>query len=95
MRSFFGSILLILVLAALGGTIYYHWATNSHLEFEPRSPDDPEKITEVIHIGQQKHTPAVQVAPIPDPITIPDEVEMPDALPVEEDAIPEATVPES
>ena len=33
MRSFFGSILLILVLAALGATIYYHWSTNSHLEF--------------------------------------------------------------
>ena len=32
MRSFFGSILLILVLAALGATIYYHWSTNSHLE---------------------------------------------------------------
>ena len=37
MRSFFGSILLILVLAALGATIYYHWSTNSHLEFELRN----------------------------------------------------------
>ncbi len=43
MRSFFGSILLILVLAALGATIYYHWSTNSHLEFELRNPDEPEK----------------------------------------------------
>ncbi|MCD8061793.1 MAG: hypothetical protein LUE13_05570 [Akkermansiaceae bacterium] len=43
MRSFFGSILLILVLAALGATIYYHWSTNSHLEFELRHPDEPEK----------------------------------------------------
>ena len=38
MRSFFGSILLILVLAALGATIYYHWSTNSHLAFELRTP---------------------------------------------------------
>ena len=43
MRSFFGSILLILVLAALGATIYYHWSTNSHLESELRNPDEPEK----------------------------------------------------
>ena len=37
MRSFFGSILLILVLAALGATIYYHWSTNSHLNRTPPS----------------------------------------------------------
>ncbi len=50
MRSFFGSILLILVLAALGATIYYHWSTNSHLEFELRNPDEPEKTTQVINM---------------------------------------------
>lgn len=50
MRSFFGSILLILVLGALGATIYYHWSTNSHLEFELRHPDEPEKTTQVIHM---------------------------------------------
>lgn len=43
MRSFFGSILLILVLAALGATIYYHWSTNSHLEFELRNPTNRKK----------------------------------------------------
>lgn len=52
MRSFFGSILLILVLAALGVTIYYHWSTNSHLEFELRNPDEPEKTTQVIRMGK-------------------------------------------
>ena len=51
MRSFFGSILLILVLAALGATIYYHWSTNSHLEFELRNPDEPEKTTQVINLS--------------------------------------------
>ena len=33
MRSFFGSILHILGLAALCSNIYYHWSTNSHMEF--------------------------------------------------------------
>ena len=50
MRSFFGSILLILVLAALGATIYYHWSTNSHLDSELRNPDEPEKTTQVINM---------------------------------------------
>lgn len=53
MRSFFGSILLILVLAALGATIYYHWSTNSHLEFELRNPDEPEKTTQVINMEKR------------------------------------------
>lgn len=53
MRSFFGSILLILVLAALGATIYYHWSTNSHLEFELRNPDEPEKTTQVINMKKR------------------------------------------
>lgn len=53
MRSFFGSILLILVLVVLGGTIYYHWSTNSHLEFEARHPDEPEKTTQVINMEQR------------------------------------------
>ena len=56
MRSFFGSILLILVLAALGATIYYHWSTNSHLEFELRHPDEPEKTTQVINMGTVSYT---------------------------------------
>ena len=33
MRSLFGSIILMLLRAALGATFYYHWSTNSHLEF--------------------------------------------------------------
>lgn len=61
MRSFFGSILLILVLAALGATIYYHWSTNSHLEFELRNPDEPEKTTQVIDM--KKRAAALQPAP--------------------------------
>lgn len=61
MRSFFGSILLILVLAALGATIYYHWSTNSHLEFEPRNPDEPEKTIQVINM--EKRAAALQSAP--------------------------------
>lgn len=68
MRSFFGSILLILVLAALGATIYYHWSTNSHLEFELRNPDEPEKTTQVINMEKRaaslQATPAAE-APIP------------------------------
>lgn len=56
MRSFFGSILLILVLAALGITIFYHWSTNSHLEFELRNPDEPEKTTSVINMKQRAAT---------------------------------------
>lgn len=58
MRSFFGSILLILVLAALGATIYYHWSTNSHLEFELRNPDEPEKTTQVINMEKRGGRPA-------------------------------------
>lgn len=61
MRSFFGSILLILVLAALGATIYYHWSTNSHLEFELRNPDEPEKTTQ--DINMEKRAAALQAAP--------------------------------
>ena len=61
MRSFFGSILLILVLAALGATIYYHWSTNSHLEFELRNPDEPEKTTQVINM--EKRAAALQAGP--------------------------------
>ena len=61
MRSFFGSILLILVLAALGATIYYHWSTNSHLEFELRNPDEPEKTTQVINM--EKRAAALQAVP--------------------------------
>ena len=55
MRSFFGSILLILVLAALGATIYYHWSTNSHLEFEL------EKTIQVINM--EKRAAALQAVP--------------------------------
>ena len=58
MRSFFGSILLILVLAALGATIYYHWSTNSHLEFELRNPDEPEKIDTGHQHGKTGGSPA-------------------------------------
>lgn len=61
MRSFFGSILLILVLAALGATIYYHWSTNSHLEFELRNPDEPEKTIQVINM--EKRAAALQAVP--------------------------------
>lgn len=43
MRSFFGSILLILVLAALGATIYYHWSTNSHLNLNSATPTNRKK----------------------------------------------------
>ena len=52
MRSFFGSILLILVLAALGATIYYHWSTN---------PDEPEKTTQIINM--EKRAAALQAVP--------------------------------
>ena len=61
MRSFFGSILLILVLAALGATIYYHWSPNAHLEFELRNPDEPEKTTQVINM--EKRAAALQAVP--------------------------------
>ncbi len=50
MRSFFGSILLILVIAALLTTAFYNWSINSNLEFELRDPNEPEKMTEVIDI---------------------------------------------
>ena len=83
MRSFFGSILLILVLAALGATIYYHWSTNSHLEFELRHPDEPEKTTQVINMG--KRAAVLQPAAAPAPFVPPAEDEfIPDAVPVPE-----------
>lgn len=41
------------MLAALGATIYYHWSTNSHLEFELRNPDEPEKTTQVINMEKR------------------------------------------
>ena len=79
MRSFFGSILLILVLA----TIYYHWSTNSHLEFELRHPDEPEKTTQVINMG--KRAAVLQPAAAPAPSVPPAEDEfIPDAVPVPE-----------
>lgn len=83
MRSFFGSILLILVLAALGGTVYYHWSTNSHLEFERRNPDEPEKTTQVINM--EKRGAALQAAPA---------AETP-ASPVEDVPAPAAGIPEA
>lgn len=84
MRSFFGSILLILVLAALGATIYYHWSTNSHLEFELRHPDEPEKTTQVINM--KKRAAVLQATPAAEAPTPPvEEVPAPDA------GIPEAT----
>lgn len=69
MRSFFGSILLILVLAALGATIYYHWSTNSHLEFELRNPDEPEKTTQVINMKKRAAAlqPALPAEEVPSP----------------------------
>lgn len=86
MRSFFGSILLILVLAALGATIYYHWSTNSHLEFELRNPDEPEKTTQVINM--EKRAAALQVAPAA-------EAPAPAAPPAEEVPAPAAGIPEA
>lgn len=83
MRSFFGSILLILVLAALGATIYYHWSTNSHLEFELRHPDEPEKTTQVINM--KKRAAVLQATPA---------AEAP-APPVEEVPAPDAGIPEA
>ena len=50
-----------LVLAALGATIYYHWSTNSHLEFELRNPDEPEKTIQVINM--EKRAAALQAVP--------------------------------
>ena len=82
MRSFFGSILLILVLAALGATIYYHWSTNSHLEFELRNPDEPEKTTQVINM--EKRAAALQA-----------EAPAPAAPPAEEVPAPAAGIPEA
>ena len=64
MRSFFGSILLILVLAALGATIYYHWSTNSHLEFELRNPDEPEKTTQVINMEKRAQAVPAEQTPV-------------------------------
>ena len=85
MRSFFGSILLILVLAALGATIYYHWSTNSHLEFELRNPDEPEKTTQVINM--EKRAAALQAAAA--------EAPAPAAPPAEEVPAPAAGIPEA
>lgn len=77
MRSFFGSILLILVLAALGVTIYYHWSTNSHLEFELSNPDEPEKTIQVINM--EKRAAALQAAAVPDaPIPAAEETPAPE-----------------
>ena len=84
MRSFFGSILLILVLAALGATIYYHWSTN--LEFELRNPDEPEKTTQVINM--EKRAAALQAAPAA-------EAPAPAAPPAEEVPAPAAGIPEA
>lgn len=82
MRSFFGSILLILVLAALGATIYYHWSTNSHLEFELRNPDEPEKTTQVINM--EKRAAALQPAPAAEsPIPFAEEIPAPAPAPAE------------
>lgn len=82
MRSFFGSILLILVLAALGATIYYHWSTNSHLEFELRNPDEPEKTTQVINM--EKRAAALQPAPAAEaPIPFAEEIPTPAPAPAE------------
>lgn len=75
MRSFFGSILLILVLAALGATIYYHWSTNSHLEFELRNPDEPEKTIQVINMEKR--------AASPQPIPFAEEIPSPAPAPAE------------
>ena len=83
MRSVIGAILLVLVLAALGATIYYHWSTNSHLEFELRHPDEPEKTTQVINMG--KRAAVLQPAAAPAPSVPPAEDEfIPDAVPVPE-----------
>lgn len=82
MRSFFGSILLILVLAALGATIYYHWSTNSHLEFELRNPDEPEKTTQVINM--EKRAAALQPTPAAEaPIPFAEEIPAPAPAPAE------------
>lgn len=82
MRSFFGSILLILVLAALGATIYYHWSTNSHLEFELRNPDEPEKTIQVINMEKRAASP--QPAPAAEePIPFAEEIPAPAAAPAE------------
>lgn len=86
MRSFFGSILLILVLAALGATIYYHWSTNSHLEFELRNPDEPEKTTQVINM--EKRAAALQTGPAA-------EDPAPAAPPAEEVPAPATGIPEA
>lgn len=69
MRSFFGSILLILVLAALGATIYYHWSTNSHLEFELRHPDEPEKTTKDDQDGKNAPAPHSRLPFRPRPLS--------------------------
>ncbi len=82
MRSFFGSILLILVLAALGATIYYHWSTNSHLEFELRNPDEPEKTIQVINMEKRAASP--QPAPAAEePIPLAEEIPAPAPAPAE------------
>ncbi|MFQ7534980.1 MAG: hypothetical protein ACLRPT_07625 [Akkermansia muciniphila] len=60
MRSFFGSILLILVLAALGATIYYHWSTNSHLNSNSATPTN-RKTIQVINM--EKRAAALQAVP--------------------------------
>ncbi len=53
MRTFFGSILLILVIVALIVTAFYNWSINSNLDFELRDPNEPEKNTEVINMNQR------------------------------------------
>lgn len=83
MRSFFGSILLILVLAALGATIYYHWSTNSHLGIRTPPPTNRKRPAHVINMG--KRAAVLQPAAAPAPSVPPAEDEfIPDAVPVPE-----------
>lgn len=86
MRSFFGSILLILVLAALGATIYYHWSTNSHLEFDSATLTNRKKTTQVINM--EKRAAALQAGPAAEaPLPRPPAEE----VPAPATGIPEAT----
>ncbi len=95
MRSFFGSILLILVIAALLTTAFYNWSINSNLEFELRDPNEPEKTTQVIDItpqaqaAEQKSTPQEQTAPATSPPS------QADPLPVETEPPMAEELPES
>ena len=73
-------------LAALGATIYYHWSTNSHLEFELRNPDEPEKTTQVINM--EKRAAALQAGPAA-------EAPAPAAPPAEEVPAPATGIPEA